>query len=41
MASLYRLTVIDASSEENPYDQIEALLRLRDGDMTVRNIVPR
>jgi hypothetical protein len=41
MASLYRLTVIDANSEESLYDQIEALLRLRDGDMTVRNIVPR
>ena len=28
MASLYRLTVIDSSSE-NPYDQIESLLRLQ------------
>ncbi len=28
MATLYRLTVIDSSSE-NPYDQIESLLRLQ------------
>jgi len=41
MASLYRFTLIDGSSEESPYNQIESLLRLRDGDLTERNIVPR
>ena len=29
LASLYRLTVIDTSSGDNPYDQIESLLRLK------------
>ncbi len=29
VAGLYRLTVIDASSGQNPYDQIESLLRLQ------------
>ena len=29
VASLYRLTVIDTSSGDSPYDQIESLLRLQ------------
>jgi hypothetical protein len=41
MGSLYRLTIIDSSSKESPYDQIESLLRLRDGDLTQRSIVPQ
>ena len=41
MASLYRLTIVDGSSQESPYDQIESLLRLRDGDLAQRNVVPR
>jgi hypothetical protein len=29
MAGLYRLTIIDGSSGENPYEQIESLLKLQ------------
>ena len=41
MASLYRLTIIEGGSEESPYDQIQSLLRLRDGDTAERNLVSR
>ncbi|MDA4111010.1 MAG: hypothetical protein OK439_00615 [Thaumarchaeota archaeon] len=32
MASLYRLSLLEAVKEKSPYDQLETLLRLREGD---------
>ncbi|MDA4130561.1 MAG: hypothetical protein OK457_07300 [Thaumarchaeota archaeon] len=37
MAILYRISLIEASSESSPYDRLESLLRLRDAESTRKN----
>ena len=37
MASLYRISLIEAAEEKGPYDQLESLLRLREGDSKRKN----